>query len=756
MVQIERSILTPPRRPDGGEPASVVEVLSSALSALRRRYWLVVLPVLACLVLSVVAIVTQTPMYTTTATIYIDPRDSRGFQEAGGILLNSDALIVDSEVEILLSSTLAERVVGQLGLANLAEPEPASPTVTAKLKAWLMPDAAGEDQTGLLSPQDAAKRRAVSNILSNLEVARRGDTYVIEITVQNSDKQLAAAIANAYTEEYLKSSLEVQSSKFAQLNTWSSTALHEALNSLQQADAKVNQFKLVNQIDSEGGQVAGSELAQTNVALVTLRNERFQNELMLERIRNFLNVGSTDSDVPDVDDPGITEIRSKILETEIEYARLTATGNKNSPQAVVMARDMEAMRAQLIDQYQRISTQLDKQVQFSIAEEKRLTDRAEELRQQVAGISEKEAQLRELEMRTEGERAVYQALLTRFNETSDVLAYKSNSARVLTAAQVPAGPSAPQTGKVLALGFVAGLFMGMVLIFVREQLDDGIRQPRQIEATGLRYLGAMPTIPGALFRWRGRRRRRELTSPFVTGGQRRREIARMSAAVDFPMSELSETVRSIVFDAASRNRATNAAQIVAVTSALPGEGKSMLAANLAAYFAKQGKRVHLVDFDLKNPALSRLFSRRRSYQELVDDSGPGRGESGRLDRSAELDFEFSGQTDQTKAADFIELVNPEAIANYLESLKANYDIVVLDVGALSESSDARMCADLADYVVLAVKWNLTSVEQLERVLARGLSRPGKSAAAVLTMVPPSEKLERSAAADQAARRLQVA
>ena len=230
----------------------------------------------------------------------------------------------------------------------------------------------------------------------------------------------------------------------------------------------------------------------------------------------------------------------------------------------------------------------------------------------------------------------------------------------------------------------------------------------------------------------------------------------MSAAINFPFSELSETVRSVVFDAASHKRAAGAAQIVAVTSALPGEGKTMLAANLAAYFAKQGKRVHLVDFNLKNPALSRLFASRRSHQELVDHTATGATGKDAPGATKAADFEFSGQTTQTRSSDFIELVNPEAIANYLDSLKADYDIVVLDVGALSESSDARMCAELADYVVLAVKWNLISAEQLERVLARGLTRQGKTVAAVLTMVPRSERLERSATAEPSARRLQVA
>jgi Mrp family chromosome partitioning ATPase len=104
----------------------------------------------------------------------------------------------------------------------------------------------------------------------------------------------------------------------------------------------------------------------------------------------------------------------------------------------------------------------------------------------------------------------------------------------------------------------------------------------------------------------------------------------------------------------------------------------------------------------------------------------------------------------------IEFVSPNTIASYLGASRPDYDVVVLDVGSLSESSDARMCAELADYVVLAVKWGLTSAEQFERSLARGLNKPAKSVAAVLTMVPGSEEVERPTHEDPTTRRLAVA
>ena len=757
MTLIERNILTPPQS-DGLDEPSVAQMVSSILTAVRRHVWLLVGCVVVCLILAVVSIVTMTPTYTASATIYIDPRESRGFQEAGGVLLNSDALIVDSEVEILLSSVLAERVAEQLGLASVVEVEPDKPTFTARLKALFSSDTLNGDEPGVLSPEEAAMRQAVAGLRRNVEVGRLGNTYVIEITARHTDKQLVAAIANTYTEEYLKSDLETQADRLAQLNTWSSAALRGSISKLHQAEEEVTQFRLVNQIDSDDRLVVRSELVELNAALVALRNERFQNELIFERVQNFLSEGNTNSEVPDVGTEEIAQIRSQILEAEIDYARMIANGMENSSQASVMTDELDALKAQLVDQYQRIATQLSTQIQFSIEEEQRLESRGETLRQDVANVAAKEGKLRELQMRVDGERAVYQALLTRFHETSDAFSYNSSSARILTPAYVPAGPSSPQTSKILVLGLFAGLFIGLVLTFIREQMDNRIRQPKEIEALGLRFIGAVPKIQSAWFGLRERlgRRRRNHDTPALTGGRRSRDLARMSYAVDFPLSEFSESMRSIVFDAAASNPTSTRAQIIAVTSTVPGEGKSTLAANLAAYFAKQGKRVHLIDFDLKNPDLSRSFATRRAEEGLSDASKEARADTAQPNMKREVNYEFSGQLDEANMSDMIEFVSPSTIVNYLESLKTNCDIVILDVGSLSESSDARMCADLSDYVVLAVGWGMTTLEQLERSLARGLNRTGKSMGAVLTMVPSSARLEQSASGDPTPRQLAVA
>lgn len=743
MTLIERNMLTPPHG-EGREPPSMAHVLSSAIKAIRRHLWLVAASVGICFILSLISIVVMTPVYKATTTIYIDPRESRGFQEAGGILLSSDALVVDSEVEILMSNALAERVVDKLGLATLdpgEDEEPASPNFTARLKSLFMATE-GADQTGVLSPQDAAKRRAVSKLRSSMEIGRLGNTYVIEITAKHTDKQKVAAIANAYSAEYLTSGLEVQAERLAQLNTWSSTALREAVEELELAEQEVNQFRLVNQIDSGDRQVVSTELSELNIALVTLRNERFDKELLLERVRKVLGDGTTATDVTDFGVAEIEQIRAEILQAEIEVARMTANGTRSSLQASIITGELEAMKSQLALQYERYARELQTQIEFSLAEEKRLSDRGDALRAGVATVSEKEAKLRELQMRANGARAVYQALLTRFHETSDDFAYNTSSARVLTAAQVPAGPSAPQSTKILALGLVAGVFLSLVAIFLLEQLDNRIRQPRQIEALGLRYIGAVPrmsavSLPFGLHRlWK----QKDINAPALSGGKRERGIAQLSYAVDFPLSEFSETVRSIVFDAVASNPSTENAQIIAVTSTSPGQGKSTLAANIAAYYAKQGKRAHLIDFDLRNPDLSQVFATRRVEGKSEDGSG---ADAIVQPESPVTDFDFSGRVEASNAADMIELINPGTIVKYLESLKADYDVVVLDIGSLSESSDARMCADLADYVVLAVRWGVNTAEQFELSLVRGLNRTGKSVGAVLTMVPPSAELERS-------------
>ncbi|MEM7076240.1 MAG: exopolysaccharide transport family protein [Pseudomonadota bacterium] len=742
---IERDLLNPPTG-NGNEPPNLRHALTAAANSLRNHFWLLITSVSLCLALAVLSILSTTPVYQATTTIYIDPREAQGFREAGGILLNSDALVVDSEVEILTSYTLAERVVEKLGLDALEpseEQEPPQVSFTSRLKSLLNPGEE-EGQTVVLSPEQAAMRRAVSQLRQSTEIGRLGNTYVIEITVKNTDKQKVAAIANAYAEEYLASGLEVQAQRLSQLNSWSSTALSEAVESLETAEQNVNEFRLVNQIDAGEQQVVSTELLNLNTALVTLRNERFDDELLLDRITALLADGSAETDLAEVDGVEIQQIRSAILKIELDYARMTVNGTRSSLQAEILAKELEAMKSQLLQQYQRIAQELEAQIEFSLTEEQKLEDRAAALRADVAHVSDREAKLRELQMRANGARAVYQALLTRFHETSDDFAYNTSSARILSVAQVPAGPSAPRTTIILALGLVGGVFLAVVAIFLFEQLDTRIRAPHQIENLGLRYLGAIPRFPKRVFPiglpWL--RGPRAVRAPALTGRRRERELAQLSYAVDYPLSEFSETVRSIVFDAVDRTPGADKAQIIVVTSTTPGQGKSTLAANLASYYAKQGKRAHLIDFDLRNPTLSKSITERR--ENRANNEAHTRDKDTQAENPSKS-FDFSGKVKDANAADVIELINPETILQYFENLKSTYDIAVLDVGSLSESSDARMCAELADYVVLAVKWGEDSAEDFELSVARGLNRTSTQIGAVLTMVPRRAQLKRTAA-----------
>ena len=760
MALIERNMFTAPQV-EGNEPPSVAHVLTSALASVRRRMWLVGTFVAVSLVLSLVSIVATTPVYKATTTIYIDPRESRGFQEAAGILLNSDALVVDSEVKILLSNTLAERVVDKLDLVALeltTEEEPEGPSFTARLKSLLLP-AGEEEQTDLLSPEAAAKRRAVSKLMSSVDIGRLGNTYVIEVTAEHTDKELVASIANAYADEYVKSGLEVQAKRLEQVNTWSSRALHEAANDLEQAEQEVNQFRLAHQIDSDDQQVVGAELSELNSTLVSLRNDRFEKELLLERVRQVLIDGTTATDVTDIGVPGVKELRSEILREEIAVARLAIKGARRSLQVKLITNDLKAMRSQLDLQYQRAAGELENQIEYSLAEEQRLSDRAEALRSDVATVSDQAVKLRELEMRANTARAIYQGLLTRYHETSDDFAYKASSARVLTAAQVPAGPSAPQTSKILVLGVVGGLFLALVAIFLIEQLDNRIRQPRQIEALGVRYLGAIPRIKAAtvLHRFSRLWTRKDSHAPALSGDRRERDLAKLRYAVDFPLSKFSETIRSIVFDAAANHSAEHRAQIIAVTSTSPGQGKSTLAANIAAYYAKQGTRTHLIDLDWRNPDLSRFYALHIGEKQKAETDDAEAGAQAQMEPPV-MDFVFSGRVETSNASDVIELINPGTIKNYLEGLKTenDVDVVVLDIGALSESSDARMCADMADYIVLALRWGSIAAEEFELSLARALHKTGKSIGAVLTMVPQSAKLEKTAPREDPDRTRQAA
>ncbi|MCB1356540.1 MAG: polysaccharide biosynthesis tyrosine autokinase, partial [Maritimibacter sp.] len=262
-------------------------------------------------------------------------------------------------------------------------------------------------------------------------------------------------------------------------------------------------------------------------------------------------------------------------------------------------------------------------------------------------------------------------------------------ARVLSEAAVPLGPSAPRRTRVLMLMLLLGGLAGAAAIVLREMLDSGFRTAEALEAeTGLAVVGQVPRIPGAS--------RAEVLDHLVAN----------------PTSAAAEAVRNLRTSLMLSN-VDRPPRVILSTSAIPGEGKTTLALALAQNYAHLGRRVLLIEGDMRRQVFREYFALARTKGlravlgaeksfEAVVQHAPGLG----------ADVLTGGHS----AANAADLFTSERFATLIEGLRQRYDVVVIDMPPVLLVPDARIVARHADAVLFAVRWDHTSRAQVTEAI----------------------------------------
>ena len=677
-----------------GDPFAKAIDLRQWLATFRRRLKLFLSIALLIFVSFLVMTIRATPVYTASASVLIDTRTEEIIDSQAVLSgLSNGAGMVETEVEVLQSRQLADRVVTQLNLDQDPEFNWAlrKPGMVEQLKASIrgLFQASAPPVAEKMTAIQAQKQREqiVDSVRGRLSIRRIGMTYVMEVGFSSPDPDKAARIANAFAENYLLEQLEAKFEATRQANEWLSTRLADLRGEVIQAEAAVEQYRSANNLlSASGATLTEQEISTYNTQLATVRATQAEDEARLNTARAQLASGSTGEDVGEaLGSSVVQQLRSRRAEVSGRVADLSSRYGPRHPDMLRAQRELADIDAQIQAEIGRIVSNLEARVQVSRERTRSMQGSLAGARGALSANNSAGVRLNELVRNAESSRTLYQGLLDRFRETSNQEGLEASDARVVSRAVIPTAPTSPNVPLNLALGLVVAFGAGVAAIVLAEMLDVGLTTGEDVEnKLGLPYIGSIP-----------------LVSSIAAPADRHEPPAEY--LLSKPLSALAEAVRglrtSLLF-----SRVGQPVKVVAVTSTLPGEGKTTTAVCLARSSAQAGQRVIVVDCDLRRRAVNKLFG-----------IEPELGLLDVLNGSATLEQTLI--QDARSGAYILPLANSvftprdvfssQAMDSLIQTLSLTFDLVILDTAPVLAVAETRILAAKADTVVFLTRWRAT-------------------------------------------------
>lgn len=643
--------------------------LGSLLSTLwRGKYWIALVTAISILIGGYYSYAVAVPKYRSTAVVILET-DQQQLLDLQSVVggLSGDTSEVNSEVEVLRARSLMGKVVDLLDLVN--DPEfngnLREPSDLYALQVGI------KDVFGLTPPvvplhdEELAKRTrdsVISKLLAVMTVRNVPQSLVFQVTVETESARKSALIADTVVELYILNQIEVKFEATETATLWLSERVAELQVTLEGAEAEVSNFSATTDLVSvEGLQALERQIKELRDRVELMAISR---EALVSKV-DTLEVAETRADQAAlVDDAQLMRLLPRVQDDE------TFQQAFDSRLALVKAR----LQADL--------GRLDQQLSALRASEKALVT---DLEQQ----SDDLISLQQLTREAEATRVLYQYFLTRFNETSVQQGIQQADSRILSDAVVPDAPSEPRKSLILAMSGMLGLMLGVGAILMREARNNGFRTAGDLErATGYTVLGQIPLIPV----------------------KTRRDVLRY--LTDKPMSAAVEAYRNMR-TSLMLSHIDNPPKVIMLTSAVPAEGKTTNSIALAQNLLGLGKKVLLVEGDIRRRTLNDYFENVPEHG-LVSVMSGDKTLSNAVFQSEGFGADIlAGGNTITNAAD---LFSSEAFKVFIASARDTYDAVIIDTPPILVVPDARIIAEQADAVIFNVHWDKTSKSQLEESL----------------------------------------
>jgi len=667
----------------GAVPVRSTDLSLAAIAQIMWAWrWLILSMIGAGLAAAVIYTLVATPVYRSTVTLELNPPTVEVMDEArSSSVPQNDPQFLATQAGLLESRALAERVAQELNLAS--DPAVVSPE----------------------TPREARQQEVVAQLMNNLEVRLGRGSRLVDVSYESPNPQLAARVVNGFAEGFINSSLErrYQASSYARdfLERQIAIIRQELENSERQLVAYAQQQGIINTggtvapgqgVPSDAGSPVGESLMAINRALSEATAKRIQAEQRLRQTQGATNTAEVGERT--------AQLRNQLATVQAEYQEKSAIFQPDYPEMVQLRQRISSLEQAIRTEASTVTAgrvgTLRAEFQAAAAEERALQSRVAQLRGAVLDLRGRTIRYNILQRDVDTNRALYEGLLQRYKEIGVAGGIGTSYASIVDPGEVPTAPFKPNLLLNLLIGLGLGLVSGIALALLLEFINDTINSPEDVrEKLRLAFLGGIPAAKGKAIE--------ELRD---TGN---------------PISEAYfAVVTSLQFTTDN-----GAPKILLVTSTRPAEGKSTSSWAIATSFARLGRKVLLIDADMRKPAFVTGSEKEDGLANLLTNRDPLAKHLVKVDVEG-LWLLPCGPLPPNPA----ELLASPRLKSLLNEAQEQFDLILLDSPPILGLADTPLLASLASGTLLVVEAGKTRTRAAAEALGR-LRHSGANVVGVL-------------------------
>lgn len=631
--------------------------------AVRHHRWRIAIFVAATLLCTAIILLRIPKQYESTAVIRIDP-------SATISVVGNQAPSSGGDMGALLATDQKE----------IISPSVVMPTIL-KAGIWHQPDN---------SSSTDVPASIVASVTNGITVEQVKGTYLLNVSYRSTSPSQAAAVSNALAEQFIEHEYETRNSALVSLSQYMREQIKELGEQMKQSQLALNDFERANNIINPDN-TSGLLTQQLSSLQQELGKEQSE-QRTLEANLALAKEGNTDALLVSDRGSALAPLLQAQQQAEMEFASLASKYGPGNYLYQQEERKLAQIRKATQQGQDHIAAQIEAQARAEAVQVGLTAKKLADVKSQLNDFNRKNVQFDILKHKSDTDKTIYDDLLRQLDAADVAAGYHSSAMRIVDAANPNPVPVYPRVKLTLLLAFLLAGTLGVVGAVGVSGMDRTLRDPKAISSTlGINLLGSLPQAKDE----------RELKSLMTPLNSQESEMRS-------PFAESMLRIRSTLLLGAS----DVPVRAIAVISSQPGEGKTIVSANVAIALAALGKRTVLVDGDLRRPQIHRVL-----------------GVSNRLGLSSVLqgtaslhEALFPGSTENLSilpaGPTFInahELIAGR-ISTLVEELKAQFDVVVIDTPPILGFADGLNIATASDTSLLVVRAGSTPREYVQLLI----------------------------------------